>query len=593
MLKWSENFLPDVYECNVKDTGKRYRYNVSNAVDPELGKWREVTGGETDLSNYYNKNQIDNDIVKPVKEMAETNKDNIGLMSDLVVSTWGDLVTAINSLYNSFMSGMLYTTTEEGKKVLRITYRNGGSVDIDVSAIITDANIEELANVTFEDKADGDSLVYDVATDKWTNKKIDLAKVLEDAKTYTDESIAESEKTSAVACDEKPSYVASSKNVVYKQNGETKITDDINCWFYYQSGTTVAQTRWINDIEFTMDAGALDLSDYVKHTDVTGVFEENPTDLTKIPNLEYMNGLRNVILTAINKKVNKDDIVDALSSADVDKPLSANQGRVLDEKIADVVTALDDKLSIDQGVDNAGRSVVVGSEGKLILKEGGSASAENVTYENENYPEWTNVKKAIDGIMAKVDYVDPVINTFTMSCPAVNEVGSTVDSITFSWAYNKDMKTQTLTDCTLADANVRTADYTTPLTTTKTFSLSASDGEKTVKKDLTVAFRNKVYFGGAELPADFSSAFILGLAKNQFATSAKGSYTMSIGSGQYGFFAFPKSFGAVNSCYIGGFETELVNCGDMSFTNASGGVVIYTIVRTGRSGLGTITMEIK
>ena len=44
MVAYDERYLPDVYECNTKD-GKRYRYNVNNAVDPTLGKWRLVEGG--------------------------------------------------------------------------------------------------------------------------------------------------------------------------------------------------------------------------------------------------------------------------------------------------------------------------------------------------------------------------------------------------------------------------------------------------------------------------------------------------------------------------------------------------------------------
>lgn len=44
MVAFSENYLPNVFECNVKDTGERYRYNVNNADVEGLGKWRLVTG---------------------------------------------------------------------------------------------------------------------------------------------------------------------------------------------------------------------------------------------------------------------------------------------------------------------------------------------------------------------------------------------------------------------------------------------------------------------------------------------------------------------------------------------------------------------
>ena len=68
---------------------------------------------------------------------------------------------------------------------------------------------------------------------------------------------------------------------------------------------------------------------------------------------------------------------------------------------------------------------------------------------------------------------------------------------------------------------------------------------------------------------------------------------MNIGADEYGFIAFPSSFGTLVSWYIGGFETTVESCGEISFTNASGGVTNYSIYRTGRSGLGNITAEIK
>ena len=49
---------------------------------------------------------------------------------------------------------------------------------------------------------------------------------------------------------------------------------------------------------------------------------------------------------------------------------------------------------------------------KKIISSGGSGiknSADNITYQNSNYPSWTNVKKALDGIMAKVDYINTEI----------------------------------------------------------------------------------------------------------------------------------------------------------------------------------------
>ena len=190
MVAYEEVYLPPVFETNVVETGKRYRYNVSNSVDPELGKWREVTGGSGDLSNYYTKAEIDELVVKPVKEKTEQNEENIGEMADLEVSTWVDLVTAINSLYNSFMTSLVYTVNDEGKKVLRITYRNGQHVDVDISAIVTDSSIGDLKDVDATTKLEGYALVFEAATSKFKPKDLKLNELLQNAKDYTDEQIA-------------------------------------------------------------------------------------------------------------------------------------------------------------------------------------------------------------------------------------------------------------------------------------------------------------------------------------------------------------------------------------------------------------------
>ena len=97
-------------------------------------------------------------------------------------------------------------------------------------------------------------------------------------------------------------------------------------------------------------------------------------------------------------------------------------------------------------------------------------SAENISYDNVDNPDMTNVKMALDSIIAKIYYVDTAITSFTMTPSATTyEKGASIPSLTFNWAYNKEVVTQTLTDCVLADATVRTATYNTPLTTTKTF----------------------------------------------------------------------------------------------------------------------------
>ena len=46
MVAFSERRLPDVFIASVKETGKIYKYNKLNEVDPILGKWRLLSDKE-------------------------------------------------------------------------------------------------------------------------------------------------------------------------------------------------------------------------------------------------------------------------------------------------------------------------------------------------------------------------------------------------------------------------------------------------------------------------------------------------------------------------------------------------------------------
>ena len=261
----------------------------------------------------------------------------------------------------------------------------------------------------------------------------------------------------------------------------------------------------------------------------------------------------------------------------------------IEGKFNDIDTGLNKKLSIKQSTADNGKILKVGNDGNIEFVED---LADDISYQNSKYSSWTNVKKALDGIIAKVDYIKPEITSFTSTAQAVYEVGETVSNIVFNWTTNKDITTQTLTDCTI-NADSRTATYTNDITSNKTFTLTIGDGQNTASKNISISFRNKIYYGSASIPSSFDSAFILGLSNKQFATGKNGTYTVNVANNEYGFLAFPSSFGNISSVYIGGFDTEVVNCGTISFTNASGGTTNYNIYRTGRDGLGTIKMEIK
>lgn len=173
-------------------------------------------------------------------------------------------------------------------------------------------------------------------------------------------------------------------------------------------------------------------------------------------------------------------------------------------------------------------------------------NSEKVKYSNDLLSDVTNVKQALDSILAKLYYVKPSINSFTASVNGgVFEVGTTITApITFNWEYNKNITTQSLTNCTLADETVRTTTYDSDITTDKTFTLSASDGENTVSKSISYKFVAPYYIG-VSTTNTLTETEIIALTKK---LETKGNKTVNYTTSQsYMVFAYPKSYGAISS----------------------------------------------
>lgn len=250
------------------------------------------------------------------------------------------------------------------------------------------------------------------------------------------------------------------------------------------------------------------------------------------------------------------------------------------------------KLNIANGETNGDKIVATNENGDIVFinKSTLGGDAENITYTNTDFSALTDVDKALDAILAKIYYVDPVITSFTSTPSTLTyENGAVITGgVEFNWTYNKDMTTQTLTDCTLADETVRTATYESDISSNKTFTLSAGDGENSVSKSISFQFMNKVYWGVSADQDTYSDAWILGLSGNKLATNAKGSYNFTAGAGQYCYFAIPTSMSI--AVKVNGFDTELDTVvANKSFQNASGYTTTYKILRLHQPSLGTLT----
>jgi len=535
MVAFSENYLPPIYVTLCAETGKQYMYQRSNAEDATLGKWREVTGGGS------------------VDAYTKTETDAL-------------LDEKLSIEHDALDEGKVPVVGDDGDLALRKLTGADVSIEVDGNSASIQDSLNQANGLPVLD-ANGKILASQLPT---SARKIvgyvdaENVHTLPDASTYdagselivtSAGSITQSTAFTLAAGNKLTEMEASNANALITAGYVFTITDDGTSTslgtvtdfdtekLIFSDGTEVT-LPYANDLSATSTPATVPVA--VSVGDEFMVIDGHWVHLSNTSNVTSVNG-----------------------------------------KAGNVVLAGGDI------------NVTIGGSPKSLqnaIEDGdiGGGSAEDVAYTNAEHTAWTNVKKALDGIINKVYYVKPSITSFVANpATTVYEIGQKVSSIAFTWATNKDITTQSLTDCTLADATVRTATYDTEISSNKTFTLTVGDGENTDTKTFSVAFRNKIYYGGATIPTDYDSAFILGLAKSQFATTYKGTYAMTIGSGEYGYIACPNSFSMPSECYIGGFLTTLEKVSTMSLTNASGGVVTYDIIKTGRSGLGSITMEVK
>lgn len=650
LLAFDVRYLPEVYEVNLRSDGSRWRYMISNA-ETETGKWRKIeSGASADLTAYVTKtendlllsNKVDKEDGKSL--LSDTEIERLATLNNYddstVVENINNNATAITELQTKVGTGSLTTTAQNVIEAIN-EVKTGCETESTRIAEQVQTNTDAIAVLNGTENGS----VY-----KQTQSALTSAKL------YTDNALSKLNTTSAIVVDEKPS--ASGNTVTYLKNGEVKTaTSDesiANAWFYYFVDSQLMQTRFVFEedgttSELTIASSNQDFDDYVnKNYDILSVtYTPDVASVEKVVTVQSLHDLNALIKTSLDEKVAIANVVNDLLSTSETAPLSANQGRVLNEKVNTkldktfaytddvsevahknvmtnatgevVLSAFDDTLSstssnapqtkvvlaevdkkvnIDQGVDNANKLLSVGADGNVTLVEAGALgnSAENISYTDDNYPTYTNVDIAIKEILTRLDWVDVAIESFVVSPNQTQyEYGETIPAgtLTFSWLLNKpDITTISLTDMSPTITDVSCV-YNHNLDVTKSFILTISDSKTTVSKTIKISFDSKVYWGASDIiPEELTSEWILGLSNSKFATSKTGDYTFSADTNEYGIIAMPSSFGNP-VCYIGGFETTLEKLGQLNFVNSSGGQKPYTVYKTGQHSLGSFTMNLK
>lgn len=215
----------------------------------------------------------------------------------------------------------------------------------------------------------------------------------------------------------------------------------------------------------------------------------------------------------------------------------------------------------------------------------------DLAYINEAYPDMANVKDALDELL----YFNPAVKSFTAS-PAFGdyEIGSKVTNPKFTWSFNKDIVSQTLTDCTVDGIVTRTAEYVGEIDAQKTFTVSAKDSKGTsCSKSGAYNFKHKRYFGVATAPEAYDSTFVLGLTGKEFCTSRqKSAFTLTAGEGQYFYYVFPASYGTP-TFNVGGFDGGFELAATIDFTNQSGNTTSFVIWKSENANLGAQNIVVK
>ncbi len=224
----------------------------------------------------------------------------VGDITTIEIESVTDLVTAINLLYNSSLDSITYSNKE-----LTIKYKNKKQYILDITPIITDINIGELKNINDTDIADKQVLAYDIATQKYIPLTIDLAKVLQDSKDYTDKQLSSFNSMDAIVVDAKPAI--QDGIITYIKNGEIQTTKNSDIWFYYTVDGRNYQTLFVDGVEFTVSVdGDINFKDYVtKSSDLTNEYTGTDIDKTKVPTIAALDALYTLLTTAIGDKVDK------------------------------------------------------------------------------------------------------------------------------------------------------------------------------------------------------------------------------------------------------------------------------------------------
>lgn len=180
----------------------------------------------------------------------------------------------------------------------------------------------------------------------------------------------------------------------------------------------------------------------------------------------------------------------------------------------------------------------------------------------------------------------------TLDCnTSVVEKGNTLNNITFTWSYNKTIQSQQFEGESL-DVNTRTYNYITPISTNKTFTLSAVSSQNETKTAIkSITFLNGIYYGVSS-SITYDNTLINSLTKVLSETKGRTITVDAATETDYIYYCIPSRLGTI-SFNVGGFEGGFTKVNTIEFTNTFGYTESYDIYRSDNGGLGSTTVQIQ
>ena len=202
------------------------------------------------------------------------------------------------------------------------------------------------------------------------------------------------------------------------------------------------------------------------------------------------------------------------------------------------------------------------------------------------------VNGRVDSVEERLQEIDNLLNPFEISLSVnqtIAEMGSTINQLNFTWAYNKNIILQRFNGETLEN-DLRSTVYNSPLASNKTFTLSATSiSNETKSKSVSVSFLNGVYYG-ASSTEDYDNQFILSLTKT-LSNSRSRTITVKAGAEDYIYYCTPVRLGDCTFT-VGGFTGGFSKVKTINFTNAHGYTESYNIWKSDNKGLGETKITI-